>query len=306
MLKDKINRNLLGILIVLALTYVVSLSLKRGSSGSAVLTQDLFQVDTAQITKILIEKQGDQIQLSKAGNSWSITPNNGTEVPALSPRVHSLLDALLRISPSRIVSQRPDQWRDYQVDSTGQRVQLFQGPKKSMDLIIGRGSMQDQRTFITYVRPKDENTVYVIENFSGSSVSTNASNYRNKTVLNATVDSIQQIIFNYPNDNDFVLMRMKNEWQINGVPADSARVADYLNGLGRVTSTQFADQYPLALNNPPASSMTIQTNTSPDIIIELYRAEDGKQILHSSQNPNNNFADTAVINKLFVRSVEFK
>lgn len=165
--------------------------------------------------------------------------------------------------------------------------------------------MQGQRTFITYVRPYDEDNVYVIENFSGSSVSANSANYRNKTVLTSTVDSIHQVIFNYPGDDDFTLMKTNDDWQVNGTAADSVRKADYLKELHRITSSSFVDQQRPSPNTPPTSSLTIQSNGAGDVLLELFHGAGGEQILHSSQNPENFFADTAVVNKLFVPRESF-
>ena len=170
----------------------------------------------------------------------------------------------------------------------------------TLDLVIGRGNMQGQQTFVTYVRPFDENNVYVIENFSGSSVSPSSANYRNKTVLTTAIDSIHMLDFDYADDSGFVLTRVDGEWLLNDSAPDSSRLEDYLEGLVRVTSSAFVDQSRPATTDQPSASLTIRAHGAEDIFLRLYGESGETQLLHSSQNPDNYFADTAVIKKVFV------
>ena len=300
MLKDNTNRKLLVVLVLLAVAYVGSYWLKKGSAGSQVFTTDLVDIDTAQITDIKIQKPGSGIQLSREGGEWSVTTEEGSRVDAENDRVRAMIASLNRLMPSRVVSRDPDKWRDYQVDSTGQRVQVFEGDHTALDLIIGRGSMEGQRTFITYVRPYGEDNVYVIENFSGSSISASSASYRNKKVLSATVDSIRQLQFDYPGEEGFTLSKVDDDWKLNDSEVDSARTADYLKELRRITSSSFVDQQRPAASAIPTSSMTLRSRGEEDILLRLFDGPGGSQILHSSQNPGNYFADTAVIKKVFV------
>ena len=300
MLTDKINRTLFGILVVLAVVYAGSWWWKKGSAGSQVLTTNLVHIDTAQISQIHIERTGERIQLARRGNAWWLTTEEGVEVPAMGTSVRSLLSSLQRLIPSRVVSRDPSKWRDYQVDSTGRRIQIVEGENTTLDLVIGRGDMQGQQSFVTYVRPYDEDNVYVIENFSGSVVSASSANYRDKSVLTTTVDSIHMLDFDYPGDSGFTLSQVEGEWLLNDSPPDSTRVADYLKDLQRLTSSAFVDQIKPSASDAPSSSLIIRSHGSEDVLLRLFDRPDGGQILHSSQNPDNYFADTTVINQVFV------
>ena len=304
MLKDKTNRNLGGILIVLAVLYAGSYWFNSGSTGSTVLTKNLVHIDTAQITNIMIENPGSQIELDRNNNSWLMITEQGAEVSVLKERVTHMLSSLMHLSPTRIISHDRAKWRDYQVDSTGERIHIFEGKNKTLDLIIGRGAMQGQRTFVTYVRPYQEDNVYVIENFSGSSVSANSVNYRNKDILTLVGDSIHQLLFDYP-ESVFTLARMGDHWEIDGEPTDSIKTTNYLKKLHRISSTSFADKQRPAMNAVPTSSLTIFTHGAENAVIRLFDSPDGESIIHSSQNPENYFADTAVVNKVFVGKGEF-
>lgn len=304
-MKDKTNRNLLGILVILAVLYAASYWLKDGVSGSAELTQDLVDIDTAQISRITIGKPGSRISFERKDGGWLMTTEDGSEVRAVKTRLASMLSSLDGMYPVRVASRDSEKWRDYQVDSTGRRVQIFEGDTKSLDIILGRGNLVGQGTYSTYVRPAEEDNVYVVENFSESSVSADSDNYRNKTILQTTPDSVWQLIFRYYDDQDFTVSKTNGDWQINGTKTDSSRTQEYLSGLRRVSSSAFVDQQQPAADAAPASSLIIQSSGSEDILIELYEEAGSQQILHSSQNPDNYFADTAVLNKLFVKAADF-
>lgn len=269
------------------------------------MTQDLVVIDTGQITNIKIEEPANHIQLAREDGQWLLTTEDNIQVPTVESRVRSMISALDGLVPSRIASRDPDKWRDYQVDSTGRRVQVFQGQDKTLDLIIGRSSMQGQRTFISYVRPYLEDNVYVIENFSGSSVSANSANYRNKTVVDLTVDSIYQLQFETAGQERFSVLRTDNQWQLDEVLADSARTVEYLNELRRLTSSAFVDTGLPGTNVSPVASLTIASRGGDDVKIQLFDGAGGNQLVHSSQNPDNYFADTAVINQVFVQPAAF-
>ena len=304
MWKDKTNRNLLGILVVLAVLYAGSYWLKNGSSGSTVLTQDLVVIDTALITNIKIEEPNRQIQFARQDGQWLLTTEENIQVPAVDSRVRSMISALNRMVPSRIASRDPDKWRDYQVDSTGRHVQVFQGQDKTLDLIIGRSSMQGQRTFVSYVRPYLEDNVYAIENFSASSISANSANYRNNTVVNITPDSVYQLVFESDRGDGFTVLKVDGGWQISDRSVDSVRMVDYLNDLRRISSSNFMDQHQPTPDAAPVTSLTIHANGAENVRIGVFDHEE-EAFLHSSQNPKNYFRDTAVINKLFVNKEAF-
>ncbi len=305
MMKDKVNRTLVSILVVLAVLYAISFWTKRGSSGSQVFRTHLVNIDTTRISDIHISTAGDKISLSRQGNSWTLVTEKGAEVSAMGTTVRSMLSSLQRLVPSRVVSRDPTKWRDYQVDSTGRRIQILENGEVSLDLVVGRTNFQGQQTFVTYVRPYGENNVYAIENFSGSVVSASSSNYRDKSVLTTTLDSLHLLDFKYTGKPGYTLQQVDGNWWVEDNPADSTLVADYLNGLRRITSSSFEDMQQPAASTSPSSSLIIHSRGEDNIVLRVYDGTEGKKLLHSSQNPESYFSDTAVINKIFVEAERF-
>lgn len=303
MLKDKINQRLLGVFTLLILLYLASGWIQGRKGASRVLSASLIYLDTAAINRIEIEKQGQTLFLTRSGKEWRIRTDDEKEVPAVNDRISSMMGSLMHLVPTRIAANDPAKWRDYQVDSSGTRIRLLEGGVEKADLMIGRGGMEGQMAFYTYVRPYDQNNVYVIENFSGSSVSADATRYRDRNILSVTPDSVHQLTFDYRDEEGFTLFRSDSVWNIDGEEADSAAVADYLKELRRITGSEFADaDHPSSGTAPDAS---LQIKSGNEIWIRLYETGSESYLLHSSQNPVNYFSDTSAIHSLFLRKEDF-
>lgn len=305
MLKDKTNQKLLGVLIFLILLYAGSQLSHFRSGSSSVFKTDLVRIDTAAASGIEIEKSGKKISLHKKDNQWDLTTDTGTEVKADADKVRRMLAALSHIRPERVVTDNPDKWRDYQTDSSGTRIQIWEDQIKTLDLVIGRFGMQGQTSFYTYVRPYEADEVYAAGQFSGSSVSSEASAYRNRTILELTPDSVRQLIYEYPEEGRFILSRTGAEWQLEGETLDSAGMAGFVKNLRRISSSVFED-----LNQPsPAASpdvrLEIDLGEKENILLRLFAADTENPVIHSSQNPDNFFSDTAAIHKIFWSKEEF-
>lgn len=303
MLKDKINQRLLGVLTLLIMLYVVSGWIQGRKGASRVLSASLIYLDTTVINRIEIEKSGQTLFLFRNGKDWMIRTDDEKEVPAVNERINSMMASLMHLQPIRIAANDPAKWRDYQVDSSGTRIRLLEGSVEKADLVIGRGGMEGQMAFYTYVRPYDQNNVYVVENFSGSSVSVDPARYRDRNILSLTPDSVHQLTFDYRDTEGFTLFRSDSVWNIDGEEADSAAVADYLKELRRITGSEFVDADHPSSGTPPDASLQIKG--SDEIWIRLYGTGSETYLLHSSQNPVNYFSDTSVIHSLFLRKEDF-
>lgn len=303
MLKDKINQRLLGVLLLLVLLYGFSGWIQSRSGASQVLSSSLVHFDTANINRIEIEKSGQQLVLSRAENGWKIRLDEQKEVPAVDDRIRSMMTSLMHLIPTRVAANDPAKWRDYQVDSSGTRIRLSEGSNPKADLVIGRGGMEGQTGFYTYVRPFDQNNVYVVENFSGSSVSTDANRFRNRIILSLTPDSVHQLTFDYPDEEGFTLFKTDSVWSVNGEVADSAAVANYLKELRRISGSEFVDFNQPSSNAEPDASLQIRG--TEEVWIRIFATTSEERILYSSQNPQNYFSDTAAIRTLFLTKKDF-
>ena len=318
MLKNISSIKMIGILAVLVLVYL-GVEFFGGKSRSSSFKAELVEIDTAKVSKLIIESKGESLELIKENNVWKVSIGDGKYAEAQKSNVKSTLNSLLTIKPSRIVAKDSEKWKDYQVDSAGTRVQVFEGSKNTLDLVIGRfgfnqQAMQQQQQqmmggrgmqqFFSYVRLQNENEVYVADNFMGMSINSDAGGYRNKQLLSLTTDIISQIQFNYPADSGFVLSKIDSAWSIFGSQPDSAATASYLSDIRYVNSSDFVDDVPSSALVSPTVSMSISQNGKADIMVRAFQHPTHKWIINSSENPLAYFADEALVKKLFVGKEE--
>jgi len=299
MLKKISSLKLLGILIVLTLVYFASNYFSKGSR-SASLRSELVSIDTAKVSKILISGPEEHLELIKTNSDWVLNLANDKQVTALPDKVKNTLSSLLSIKPGRMATKDRAKWKDYQVDSTGTRVQIFEGEQNTLDLVVGRFGMVGQRQFHSFVRLFEDTEVYTADNFMGLSGGSQSSSYRDQNLLKIEPDSITNINFQYPGDSSFQLVRQDSLWLINQAQkADSAALASYLVGLRSVTSDQFADLVDPASLNDAISELTIDSKTEGPVTIKAFSLPGQYELIyHSSLNPDAYFQDTTLATKL--------
>ncbi len=314
MLKNISSIKLIGILAALVLVYL-GVQFFGGKSRSKSFKSELVEIDTAKVTRVLIDAKGENLELLKENNNWKVSIGNGKYAEAQKSSVKSALNSLLSIKPSRIAAKSPDKWKEYQVDSAGTRVQVFEGGKNTLDLVIGRFGFDQQSMqrmqqmggrgmpeFYSYLRLENENEVYVADNFMGSSINTDASGYRNKKLLSLSSNDITEIEFSYPADSSFVLSKVDSAWSIHGNPVDSAATASYLSDIRSLTNSKFVDDVPASALVSPTVSMVIKQNGKDDVMVKAFQHPEHKWIINSSENPSAYFSDETLMPKLFIGS----
>ncbi len=299
MLKNLSNLKLLLLLGGLIVVYLI-VEWTNSSSRSTSYREVLVEIDTAKVTRLMVKAPDKTSDVTKVAEGWELTLPSGKKVAATEGSVKSSLGALLSIKPSRLVAKKQDKWKDYQVDSAGTVVEVYEGGEKTLDMIIGRFNMEGQNSYSTYVRLAGEDEVYSAKNFMAFSVSADPASYRNSVLMRSNKDSIQQITFNYP-DSAFVLTREASGWTKNGQAADSAAVASFLSGLSFVSSRKFYDETDQLVT--PALSVTIES-TDNEVEVKAFDVH-GQWVLNSSENPESYFNDESLISKLLKSDNDF-
>ncbi len=314
MLKNISSIKLLGILAVLVLVYL-GFEFFGGKSRSKSFKEDIVEIDTAKVTRMVIASKGETLELLKENNNWKVSIGGGKYAEALTESVKSSINSLITVKPSRIATRDPEKWKDYQVDSAGTRVQVYEGDKNTLDLIIGRfgfnqEAMQRQQQmmggrggmnqFYTYVRLEDDMEVYVADNFMGMSLNAEASGYRNRQLLSVTSDSLTEVRLDYPGDSSFAMVKIDSLWMIDGVLTDSAATASYLSDIRYVNNSSFVDDVPAEALVSPTYTMTLKQSSKPDIAVKAFQHPVHQWIINSSENPASYFADPKIVEDLFV------
>jgi hypothetical protein len=290
------SKLLIFLAVLIGVFAIVKMTRNTGRSKSFKTELVNFEVDLAD--KIEIISPDDRALLTKEGNRWKVNTDHGLRT-ALEGNVNSLLNTLNTIEPSRLAGRSASKWKDFSVDSTGNRVIVYGNDKVLADIVLGRFGVEGQREFYTYVRLSDDEDTYVAANFMKMSVSTSPDDFRNNILGRIRKDSLVEISFNYP-DSALVLTKVDGRWLKGNGTADSAAVAKYVNSLSFVSSKNFTAPS-TALN--PDLNITFGFGAS-EIQVSAYR-EENQWILTSSDNPEEAWKDDANFRKLFVSTSQF-
>jgi len=225
----------------------------------------------------------------------------------------------MRMKSERVAATDNSKWVEFEVsDSTGTRIQLFKNKKMIADLFVGKFNysqpkgpqnqyQQNRGKMSTYVRPAEDDEVYVVDGFIKMSIQANVDAYRDKTLCAVQKEDLTKITFNYQGNNNFTLKKEADKWFLNGQETDSTLTDKYLNKLARVTSSNFIDDVE-PLSNTPLHVVQIEGNNILPIEIKAYPADSVNQwIITSSRVPDAKYSGekAGLFDRVFINWDEF-
>ena len=304
------NKALLIIFVALIGIFLVG-KFFRESKRESSFNKDVVQIDTAEVTGIMLYPQsenGELVHITRTGNSWRVKSGN-INSPVEPGSVQNLLGEAIRINPKQLVAKEKGKWTDYHVnDSLGTRLQIREGGKSVLDIYIGKFSYkQVQNPYggsrgniigTSYFRIAGKDEVYATDGFLTMTFNQGFNSWRDQRFIRLTKDNVTRISFKYFADSSFVVEKAENSWKIGDVAVDSLKMDNYLQKISAIRKSVFKDGF-----KPPLKSscqMTIEGNNMESIVVQAYETPDGEWILHSTINPESYFTDE---DKNFVKDV---
>lgn len=289
---------LIGLLALLLLVYAAT-EFFSNTGRSRSFREELVSIEIESVSRVDLTKGANKVIIDKKDEGWTVSTNSVAEYQAEEDKVKNALSSLQTIKPSRVASRNPAKWQEFQVDTSGTRVQVFEGKEKTLDLVIGRFGMQGQQQFHSYVRLFDDDNVYVAENFMGFSVPTDEASYRNQTVTTFNKDSVSTISFLYPADSSFSLQKSINgNWILGELTPDSTKTAQFINALSRLNSSKFENESNIS-GLAPTYQVTIEIPGKELFEMKAIAKTDSTFIITSSQNQEGQFEDPSLFDKIF-------
>lgn len=314
-MKNISNLTLIGILVLLVLAYL-GVDYFKSKSRKSSFPDQLVDFNPKKATGLEIYSTDDSVFLVKEKEDWKLKLKSGKIVDAEDGSVERVLETLLTIKPNRLATKDETKWEEFQVDTKGTRVKVYEKGKAVGDLIVGRFGMNQNQSpqsmygmpgmgqFYSYVRLTDEPSVYVVDNFMSFSLPSNPTNYRIDKVTDIKTDSLTEISFQYPADSSFNMTKKDGKWEINGQPADSSSVVSYLNNVRNYTHRLFADD--VEPSGSPLLNVEFKLQGSDNVRVEAFSYDSGQWIIRSTQNESL-LLDTAnvVKDEIFVGKSRF-
>lgn len=295
-MKSLNNKTLLIILAGLVVVFVLA-RIIRAPRLESNLPQSLVSADTSKIDRLVITPKsgnGESYTFSRTTGGWSV--QRAADAPAgftaNVAAVQSALGYLVKMVPERVITRKSEKYAQFGVGDSTTRVQAFVGDDEVAELNIGRtdfsmpsGDMQNpfggggMMRAKTFVRTGDDEHVYAVEGFLESAFNKTFDEWRDKTLLRLKSGDVMRVRFDYP-DSAFVLEKKDNTWVVDGAPADSAAVGNYLSALEFKTATGFADNF---TGSTPALSISFEGEQGALAVLKAWVRENDFVVASSAQ-----------------------
>ncbi|VAW12985.1 hypothetical protein MNBD_BACTEROID01-1608 [hydrothermal vent metagenome] len=297
----KVSIKILLSVFVILLVMVVLVKIIDTQKGDRTFRNELVKVNAGDITSILLSPKitaGKVITLKKEGDSWKVISPEGEIFNADKNAASNLIAELNRIKPESVVATSKEKWGQFEVtDSLGTNVKLLKGDDVIADIYIGKFSFSQPRKMTSYVRLAGDKEVYGVNGFLSMTFNRDLDSFRDKTVISSSTGDWVKLSFSYPADSSFTLVKIENDWQVNGASADSASVATYLGSIAHLNESAFAKEEPSV-----AASHILKIegdNMMPPVEIKGYYLGGGQIVIESNQNPGTYFESGELASKLF-------
>lgn len=214
------------------------------SSSQAFRTQ-LVEVDTSRVNKLVVEMptQEQTITLQKSGEGWRVTGSSTDEnFPADAGSVERAIEQLNGINVKALATRNPEKYTRFKVDSTGTKVTLYEDDTPLASVVLGAPQIVSRREFNSYVRPLDDDAVYTVEGFLGSTFGRDVEGWRDKVVWDLEENKISRVDFLFPADSSYSIERAgENDWVSAGDTLQSGPVSRITSRLGTLRANGFVD-----------------------------------------------------------------
>lgn len=304
----KLNFKTLLIVFGCLLGLVVIVKVSQHSRGDRNFKARFFELDTAKISTISIVQHNnkDEFKFVRSGKTWNMVKKNKT-FKLENNAVKYVIEELMNMKPDFVAAMEKSAWREYMVnDSMATHVTVEQAGKVVADFYVGKASFK-QYSQTSYIRLADDDNVYAVNGMLAMTFNRQANDYRDKTMVRVDNPSaLTRIAFNYP-DSGFTLLKEKNGWTINGVKADSAKVAGYISSVSSLYGSDFADDAVVS-GNPVFTVKMEGTNTKP-VELKAYATDPANQyVVTSSMNTSDKFSGSKgdLVKRIFVGLSSFK
>jgi len=241
---------------------------------------ETLSVDPDRVTQLRIERHGEEpVVLERvAGGSWKLT--SPVEYRANEQVISGILQSLKALELEDIVSTNPQNQGTYQVDSLGTRVQVQEGDKTALELVVGKSSPDFSHT---YVRPADRQEVYRAVGILTYNFNKRVDDWRDKTILQVDQDNIDKVVLEYPKDGKQVIVSRRDSlWAVaedGQAPqnADSTAAAQLVRGAAKLMTANFATPEEAAKVDfaHPTFRLHVEADSGPQTV-EFVESEENK------------------------------
>lgn len=300
------NKKQLYILVAVFAVLAILAYILTNESGEKTATYKLdkkfFEVDSAKVDKLEIEKKGVKVVLEKSGINWVMSAP--VKYAAYEQFIAGCLGDLENYTLTSIASTNPQNKDKYGFnDSAIVKLTVYEAGNILGTILIGKAGAGASQT---YIKKPDSDEIFLADKFLQINfVKDNWTDWRSKRItgfLRSEIKSIDLI----SKDESFTLTQdTTNKWAIGKDSVNAAQLEGLLNILGEMNTQSFYDSpLPEGLNSE--YKVVVKTSTISEVNFYPYEKEGVKRYYLTVTGVNQVFdVDDAFIKNLFKARKDF-
>jgi hypothetical protein len=246
------NKILTGVFLALLGVFLL-IKLFYSSKSKSNISKEFASLDTASISEVKIYlkgKESSELRITRDETGWKIGTAN-SQAWAEPGVVQELLISLNRVRIDRLVASDKNSWNDLHVSDTLSTHIIISGKETVMaDWHVGNPPNGGS----AYIRSDEEEKVYMLENNHLNSLASKSfDDWRDKRLIKFDRDKVTRIVFTYPADSSFTLVKNDSTWRMGHNEIRSSLIDNYLNSIYSQKIFSFAtDSFSI---NPPDATV---------------------------------------------------
>ncbi len=287
----KFSTKSLIIAFIILLGTVIGFIIRDSLNGDRNFPKSIISIDTSKVTSIEFYPKitnHKAVKIFKRGNSWIVSLGNNRIASVPISKVQEILSQILSIRPESVASTDIAEWKEFQVDTSGTLVNIYEGSNNTLSFVIGKFIYRQPQRMSSYIRVKGDKNVYITNGFLDLTFNHPVDYFRDNTIINDDYENWNKLTFTYPADSSFQLVRKDNLWSINGKPADSVSTIKYLQSISNLSQYFYLDKLTSKQLDKAKYVLTIQSSALGIINVFAY-GDKNNLIINSSQNSSSYF-----------------
>ncbi len=285
----KKNIQILGILLILQIALTAVVFLPRSSAASESGEPLLPDLSADEIQQIFIEDgDGDTITLVRSEDGWVLPDKD--DYPVLSDSVDTLLDGLLAIDTSRLITNTVSSHRRLKVavDEFERKIVLSSATATLRTIYIGSAPNFGS----VHVRLEGDVDTYLTDDIAAHQANADAASWVDTTYISLSRDEVQAIRLKNANGTFEFEKDEEGNWNLVGLAEGEKLNASAMSTLEtRATSVYMTE--PLGLEDKaafglaePLATLVIQTEEKTITLhVGAYDEESSSYVVSSSESP---------------------
>lgn len=283
-------RNLNPKYLVIALVVLTAIWLIIRFTGNTRRTSnqrsELIALDTSSVDELRILRKGESkvIVLKRLDQGkWKVGLENEKAYDADQSSVKQALGLLRKLTAHRMLTRKKDKWNEYEVTDSALLIQAYREGEHLGALRIGKLSFPSSGNAYTAVRLDGESEVYAVEGYLTSSLGRNLTEWRDKTFMRLKPDRVDKVVFEYPSDSSFTLIKQDTVWLMDGMKVNRDKVDRYLSQFRNKNLTAFADDF--AASAKPLFRIRFEGKGAELERVEIWQQQDSSYVLRGVHLP---------------------